>query len=127
GRNDPCPCGSGKRYKHCHGALDAPALVAGAPPVADVDMLVRDAMKIHQQGDLDGAERGYRAALARAPAHPMAAHFLGVSLSQRTRISEALPLLEAAVAAVPEEAEFHNNLGLALAAADRADEAIAAH
>ncbi len=20
GRNDPCPCGSGKRYKHCHGA-----------------------------------------------------------------------------------------------------------
>ncbi|MBL0176061.1 MAG: SEC-C domain-containing protein [Ignavibacteria bacterium] len=24
GRNDPCPCGSGKKYKHCHGALDAP-------------------------------------------------------------------------------------------------------
>ena len=21
GRNDPCPCGSGKRYKNCHGAL----------------------------------------------------------------------------------------------------------
>ncbi|NLA89307.1 MAG: preprotein translocase subunit SecA [Alcaligenaceae bacterium] len=21
GRNDPCPCGSGKRYKHCHGKL----------------------------------------------------------------------------------------------------------
>jgi len=20
-RNDPCPCGSGKRYKHCHGAF----------------------------------------------------------------------------------------------------------
>jgi uncharacterized protein YchJ len=20
-RNEPCPCGSGKRYKHCHGAL----------------------------------------------------------------------------------------------------------
>jgi SEC-C motif-containing protein len=19
GRNDPCPCGSGKKYKHCHG------------------------------------------------------------------------------------------------------------
>jgi preprotein translocase subunit SecA len=18
GRNDPCPCGSGKKYKHCH-------------------------------------------------------------------------------------------------------------
>jgi len=22
GRNEPCPCGSGKKYKHCHGALD---------------------------------------------------------------------------------------------------------
>ena len=21
GRNQPCPCGSGKKYKHCHGAL----------------------------------------------------------------------------------------------------------
>jgi len=19
GRNDPCPCGSGRKYKHCHG------------------------------------------------------------------------------------------------------------
>jgi preprotein translocase subunit SecA len=22
GRNDPCPCGSGKKYKHCHGRLN---------------------------------------------------------------------------------------------------------
>ena len=21
GRNEPCPCGSGKKYKQCHGAL----------------------------------------------------------------------------------------------------------
>src|SRR5262249_13407531 len=21
GRNQPCPCGSGKKYKHCHGAV----------------------------------------------------------------------------------------------------------
>jgi preprotein translocase subunit SecA len=21
GRNEPCPCGSGKKYKHCHGAF----------------------------------------------------------------------------------------------------------
>jgi preprotein translocase subunit SecA len=21
GRNDPCPCGSGKKYKHCHGRV----------------------------------------------------------------------------------------------------------
>ncbi|HPI33565.1 MAG TPA: SEC-C metal-binding domain-containing protein [candidate division Zixibacteria bacterium] len=23
GRNDPCPCGSGKKYKKCHGAGEA--------------------------------------------------------------------------------------------------------
>ncbi|MFW5426476.1 MAG: SEC-C metal-binding domain-containing protein, partial [Methylophagaceae bacterium] len=21
GRNDPCPCGSGKKFKQCHGAI----------------------------------------------------------------------------------------------------------
>jgi preprotein translocase subunit SecA len=31
GRNDPCPCGSGKKYKKCHGA-GTPG--AGGPPVA---------------------------------------------------------------------------------------------
>lgn len=25
GRNDPCPCGSGKKYKNCHGSADASA------------------------------------------------------------------------------------------------------
>ena len=24
GRNDPCPCGSGKKYKKCHGAAKKP-------------------------------------------------------------------------------------------------------
>jgi hypothetical protein len=23
GRNDPCPCGSGKKYKKCHGATES--------------------------------------------------------------------------------------------------------
>jgi preprotein translocase subunit SecA len=28
GRNDPCPCGSGKKYKKCHGAESAPSAAA---------------------------------------------------------------------------------------------------
>jgi len=31
GRNDPCPCASGKKYKKCHGAGDGPLRGAGAP------------------------------------------------------------------------------------------------
>jgi len=30
GRNDPCPCGSGKKYKKCHGALDSNSNVIDA-------------------------------------------------------------------------------------------------
>jgi preprotein translocase subunit SecA len=26
GRNDPCPCGSGKKYKNCHGRPGMPPL-----------------------------------------------------------------------------------------------------
>ena len=34
GRNDPCPCGSGKKYKKCHGAA-APAAAAAAASKSD--------------------------------------------------------------------------------------------
>ncbi len=42
GRNDPCPCGSGKKYKHCHGqqerggrASNGEMTAKTTPPVAD--------------------------------------------------------------------------------------------
>ena len=128
GRNDPCPCGSGKRYKQCHGAVGADSPAPTLPRVASAlapDALAARGMQAHQRGDITAAERDYRATLAEAPNHPAALHYLGVIHYQRNRIAEALPLLERAVALVPEEPEFHNNLGLTLAAADRTDEAIA--
>ncbi len=130
GRNDPCPCGSGKRYKQCHGALGTTGATAAATTPArtpDADALVRFALAAHQRGELERAESGYRSALGVASEHPLALHYLGVILYQRHRIDEAMPLLERAAAAVPAEPEFQNNLGLALAAADRNDEAIAAY
>jgi hypothetical protein len=33
GRNEPCPCGSGKKYKRCHGVAAAPKL--GTPKLAE--------------------------------------------------------------------------------------------
>jgi tetratricopeptide (TPR) repeat protein len=122
GRNDPCPCGSGRRYKQCHGAARAAAL---QPNALSPDELAARGLQAHERGELDAAERDYRAALAATPDHPLALHYLGVIHYQHNRISDALPLLERAVSLVPEEPEFHNNLGLALAAADRTDDAIA--
>ena len=121
GRNDPCPCGSGKRYKQCHGMGNAPA------PAPSPDAIVARAVAAHQRGDLEGASADYRAALALAPEHPYATHYLGVVAYQRGRPAEALPTLERAVALRPIEPEFHNNLGLVLAALDRNEEAAAAH
>ena len=111
GRNDPCPCGSGKRYKHCHGA-------PGALPSPDALVAPgRRGPRPRRPGR--SAERRYRAALAAGTRAPAALHYLGVVLYQRKRLDEALPLLDRAAALVPGEPEFHNNRGLALAAAMR--------
>jgi tetratricopeptide (TPR) repeat protein len=125
GRNDPCPCGSGKRYKQCHGALGAGA--PAPPPAPDPDALVRSGADAHRAGRLDEAERAYRGALALAPGHTLADHYLGVIESHRGRLADALPRLERTAAARPDEPDFHVHLGLAYAAADRFDDAIACY
>lgn len=121
GRNAPCPCGSGKRFKDCHGRVPAPGIV---PAPAE---LARAGMTAHQGGDLDTAERLYREALAVDPDQPLALHYLGVALYQRGHVDDAMPLLDRAVALVPGEPEFHNNRGLALAARLQDDLAVAAY
>ncbi|MEO8537380.1 MAG: DUF5672 family protein [Betaproteobacteria bacterium] len=140
-RNDPCPCGSGKRYKNCHGALgnagrstattaaatSSPALTPRTDLRASPSARAQQGFDAHRRGDLDTAERAYRDALRDEPAHPLAQHYLGVVMFQRSRFVDALPLLERSVLQVPTEPEFHNNLGLVLAALDRNDDAVAAY
>jgi tetratricopeptide (TPR) repeat protein len=115
GRNDPCPCGSGKRYKHCHGA-------AGKAPAAAAESLsgkLAKAIALHQRGEPESALALYREVLEERPDNAVAQHFVGVIHYQRGEIAEALPLLERSAARQPSEPEFRNNLGLALLAADR--------
>ena len=94
-RNAPCPCGSGRRYRDCHGALAAPR---EAPPVEasyrpagpdwdDVDAATRArlaasmeaALARQSSGDLAGAARLYRDVLAVAPRTHDALHMLAVA------------------------------------------------
>ena len=125
GRNDPCPCGSGKRFKHCHGDVTKRSAAATAGGEA-ADATVARALQAHQRGELEAASRDYQAALAVFPDHPHALHYLGVIAYQQGRAAEALSMLERAAAYVPHEPEFHTNLGLVLASLDRDDEAIGA-
>ena len=66
GRNDPCPCGSGKKYKKCHLAEDEGATVA--PPAApDPEALLAAGWRLFEQRRPGAAEKEFRAALALRP------------------------------------------------------------
>lgn len=89
-RNQPCSCGSGKRYKHCCGADPAPIAgargieaPAGVAPVCALPELMRRALTAQTEGKLEFAEVLYREALQRVPANFDALHMLGVVRLQR--------------------------------------------
>ena len=83
------------------------------------------AIRLHESGDLAGAERRYRAILAKHARHPDATHLLGLVSHQRGDHVGAIAQISAAIAAQPGKAVYHYNLGNALAALGRLDAAIA--
>jgi predicted O-linked N-acetylglucosamine transferase (SPINDLY family) len=94
------------------------------PPAADLAKLLAAASARHAQGDLPGAERGYRAILAQAPDHFDALHLLGVTRAQAKQAKEGVELISRALRIRPDAAEAHNNLGYALIALKRSAEAM---
>ena len=85
--NDRCPCGSGKKYKHCHGAAARVATQAATAPVAPAT-LVALARQALAAGRMPDAQNAYLAALEQDPAHFDA--LLGMSeLAERADDMEA--------------------------------------
>ncbi|HEX4883658.1 MAG TPA: glycoside hydrolase family 99-like domain-containing protein [Casimicrobiaceae bacterium] len=103
-RNAPCPCGSGRRYKECHGALGADAQSLAA--------VLHDALAAQQAGRLADAIAGYERALAMAPSQFDALHMLGVARFQRGEFEQALALIERALEQRPGDpgATFNHRL-----------------
>ncbi|HEY2970313.1 MAG TPA: tetratricopeptide repeat protein [Casimicrobiaceae bacterium] len=99
-RTDPCPCGSGKRYKACHGAL-RPELVAPLRNAAR-ELLARD--------EVDEAARSARRAVELDPADADAWTVLGLSL-EATEPDAALAAWQKAVALAPQQPEAHFRIG----------------
>jgi glycosyltransferase involved in cell wall biosynthesis len=113
-RNDPCPCGSGRRYKHCHGAVGAPAVAAVSPRV-DVDALAAQALALHQADELEQAETLYRRVLDTAPDHADVLHMLGVVRAMLGDAREAQALIARAGELTGWQfAEFRHNFAFAL-------------
>ena len=72
GRNQPCPCGSGKRYKECHGDIATTAELAVAAVTAPIDPVATLLEATHrlEAADVSGAIALASDALQRAPGHP---------------------------------------------------------
>lgn len=123
GRNDPCFCGSGKKYKHCHGALTAEA--AGAPasgrPPAPTEPTVPQLLmpddigpmvRLVEAGRLSEAEAAVRAALRSHSNAGILWKILSVALVRQGK--DALEALRRAAEQLPNDAEALRNLGAAL-------------
>jgi tetratricopeptide (TPR) repeat protein len=124
GRNDPCPCGSTRKFKHCCGrpATMPPAAVgvggvavrvgAGGAGVSahEIGALV----ELLNKGRSSEAEAEARtAALLRAhPTEGMLWKILSVALLRQNK--DALATLRRAVELLPRDAEAHANLGAEL-------------
>jgi Tfp pilus assembly protein PilF len=123
GRNEPCPCGSGKKFKHCH-ALKGGWRGVETSPGAEAMQRVQAGMNLQQAGDLDRAEKIYRSVLDSDPRHADALHLLGLLHHQRGKNEEAARLIERAIGERPGIAAFHNNCGEAYRAAGRYADAL---
>ncbi|HET6279676.1 MAG TPA: tetratricopeptide repeat protein [Polyangia bacterium] len=66
GRNDPCPCGSGKKYKKCHLQGDEAAVSPPAGP-PDPKETLANAWRLFEQRRPGAAEKEFRAALEADP------------------------------------------------------------
>jgi len=62
GRNDACPCGSGKKYKKCH-LIGDEAATAPVPEAPDARKTLANAWSLFEQRRPGAAEREFRAAL----------------------------------------------------------------
>ncbi len=123
GRNEPCPCGSGRKYKHCCGAPGREAPQPRGP--ASLAEALGLASRLLQQGQLAQAERLYRQVLAADRANPQATHFLGVCLFREGRRDEGLAQLRRSVALAPSNDVFWVNLGMLLIQSNLLEEAVA--
>ena len=131
GRNDPCPCGSGRKFKRCHGAK-ADRLEAAAPgrPAADPAHLAawfRAAVDAFEQDDARTAAAHAQRILDLDPGYVDAINLLGIIACRLGHYRLSNELLGRAIALRPKEAQFVMNLGNARREEGRTEAAIASY
>jgi tetratricopeptide (TPR) repeat protein len=110
-RNAPCPCGSGRRYKDCHGKVDATSAGDGALTGSLVARM-REALAAQREGRFDDAIRAYDAVIDGAPSTFDAWHMRGVAQLQMHRFDHAEADIARAIALKPDLPLAQSNLAL---------------
>lgn len=127
GRNDPCPCGSGKKYKKCClGRFESRQLSAfkqqkTAPSHHELNQL----LALFSAGHHAEAEERARLLLERYPDAGFVWKVLGVALQLQGK--DSLDTLRKAAELLPSDHEAHYNLGNTLLFLNRLDEAEASY
>lgn len=121
GRNDPCPCGSGKKYKQCC-QQRAEAAAHNPAPTTLLDAL-QAAVDLHQTGQLDRAASIYQQILQQIPNDPNALHLLGDIAMQKGEHAAAIDLISKAIRFNPDFPVAYYNLGNAYRAQGNLQEA----
>ena len=118
GRNDPCPCGSGKKVKQCCEQTGTAAnRMAPRESVSsnfNPQHALQTAMAQHQAGSLPQAEALYKQVLQTLPNQPDALHLLGLINKQKGDLKTAAQLMRKALAVNPNYIEAYVNLGATL-------------
>ena len=105
GRNDPCPCGSGKKFKACCGAAGGGR--HAADPVDPQALLA-----LFRGGHFAALEEQLEHLLAGRPRHAFLWGLLGAARQMRGK--DGLSALRKAAELKPADAEAHCNVGAAL-------------
>jgi predicted TPR repeat methyltransferase len=87
--------------------------------------LLQIGLEHHRAGRFAQAETAYRKTLEDDPRNADAAHWLGVLILQSGRSAEAIPFLEQASSARPDDAAFASNLAQSYLRSGRRDDAVA--
>ncbi|HJV88519.1 MAG TPA: tetratricopeptide repeat protein [Noviherbaspirillum sp.] len=124
GRNDPCPCGSKKKYKQCCLQKELTSTATGPVAGLSVPAAVQSIVSHLQAGRLSEAESICTQVLQVDARNGDALHYLGLIAHERGDCSAAVELIESAIAASPEDPFAYCNLGNALLALGRLEEAL---
>lgn len=120
GRNDPCPCGSGKKYKKCCGTVGGEA----APPDFMDESMASAIKKLSEEQWLEAIER-FMALEANSPGRPQALRAAGSCYEGLEDYQRAAECYQQALEAAPPELELtlKYQLGIVRACAGLFDDA----